>query len=362
MDGLDIAICRVEAGHPDQFALVKGATVQFPSELQDRLRQAHKKDIGALAILDDDLGRFFASALASVIKEQDEQLDLVGSHGQTVFHDQARTTLQIGEPSHMALQMRCPVVSDFRRADMAAGGCGAPLVPILDKWVLAAPEEAVLALNLGGIANFTALPPTKHQISKVVAFDTGPANMILDLFARDFSKGKQRADIDGKFSLNGTVRQEWLEEFLRHPYFAEAPPKACGDVEFGEAFARHCLDQFKPATDQDWYDLFATTTELSAKTIADAYRRFVAPELPVARVVASGGGVHNTAFMARLREQFHPVPVVTTDALGLDPHLKEAIAFAVMASARLDGIPANLPDVTGAAQPVLLGKLTEIFP
>ncbi|MEO1018453.1 MAG: anhydro-N-acetylmuramic acid kinase [Pseudomonadota bacterium] len=362
MDGLDIAIVDVEIGDPANFALLEGKTVDFPADLQQRLRQAHAGTVGELTLLDDDLGRFLAVSLDAYLRDVGSQLDLVGSHGQTIFHEHRRATLQIGEPSHMALTLGCPVVSDFRRADIVAGGCGAPLAPILDKWILSAPDKAVLALNLGGIANFTALPSLSDVDGKAIACDTGPSNMVMDGLVRRFTQGRQSSDLNGAFAARGQVRQAWLDEMLADPYFQRPPPKSCGDAEFGDAFVEQWLVGFAPKSEQDWFDLLATATELSAVTIAQAYERFVAPSRQVAIVAASGGGVRNPELMRRLQARFGPVPVVSTETLGLDPDLKEAIAFALMASARIDGIPANIPEVTGADRQVLLGKVTEVIP
>ncbi len=362
MDGLDMAIVDVEIGRPSSFAFMGGQTAPFPHALQARLRDAYRADPGTLTRLDDDLGRFLVRALSEFVHGHDAEIDLIGSHGQTVFHEHGRATLQIGEPGHLALTFGCPVVSDFRRADIAAGGCGAPLAPILDKWALSADEHAVLALNLGGIANFSALPSRGQREEAVIAFDTGPANMVMDILARRFTKGQQEADIEGTFSSRGEVREAWLQSLLGDPYFALAPPKSCGDAEFGEAFVDHWLGRFPPDHDQDWYDLLATAAELSATTIYQAYERFVVAERPVGIVVASGGGIRNPELMRRLGRRFDPIAVATSADFGLDPDFKEAIAFALMASARVDGIPANLPEVTGAGRAVLLGKVTELLP
>jgi anhydro-N-acetylmuramic acid kinase len=250
-------------------------------------------------------------------------------------------------------------VHDFRANDIAAGGAGAPLVPYVDARLLGGRGAAVLAVNIGGIANLTALPADGEDLDAVMGMDCGPGNMVLDQLAARFSAGAQAADLDGRLAAQGQVRADLLADLRAHPFFAEAPPKSAGREQFGAPFVDALLAKAAPADERAWCDLLATATELTAWGIHDCYLRHVAPRLPVDAVVISGGGARNPELMARLEARFGPIPVRTSDSYGLPVDAKEAIAFAILASERLDQRPANVPSVTGALRRVLLGKITE---
>jgi anhydro-N-acetylmuramic acid kinase len=359
MDGLDVALCRIRPGARLAFDLLAFETVPMPAPLRRMLASERLADLGILARLHTDLGRFFADALAAVLSRYPLDLHLIGSHGQTIYHEHRITTLQIGEPSAMALRFGCPVVHDFRPADIAAGGSGAPLVPYVDQRLLARPDEAVLAVNIGGIANFTALP-RRGAIEASIGMDCGPGNMVLDRLIERFSGGAEQLDLDGRMAARGRVRALVLDLMKAHPFFAEAPPRSAGREQFGQAFVDMLLEKVAPETEQDWCDLLASAAELTAFGIHDSYLRHVAPTLAVDVVVVSGGGARNPEILRRLGEHFAPVPVRPSDAYGLPVDAKEAIAFAVLASDRIDDRPANVPSVTGAGRPVRLGKITEV--
>ncbi len=359
MDGLDVALCRVTSSPELGFELLGFETVPLPGDLRAALAPERLADLASLARAGAALGRFFTDALAGVLERHPVELELIGSHGQTVYHEHRVTSLQLGEPAPLAWRFQCPVVHDFRANDIAAGGSGAPLVPYVDYRLLGGRGEALLAVNIGGIANFTALPAAGGDPDAVLGMDCGPGNMVLDQLARRFSDGTMSADLDGRLAARGEVRTELLARLCGHPFFAEAPPKSTGREQFGRPFVDALLAEAKPGGEQDWCDLLATVTELTAFGIHDAYRRHVAARLPVDAVVVSGGGARNPALMARLAARFVPVPVRTGDAYGLPVDAKEAIAFAILASERIDGRPGNLPSVTGARRQVLLGKVTE---
>jgi anhydro-N-acetylmuramic acid kinase len=229
----------------------------------------------------------------------------------------------------------------------------------IDFTLLGSPERAVLAVNLGGIANFTAVPRLPCGVDELIGMDCGPGNMILDRLAEVFSGGQLSADLDGRFAAAGRVRHALFEQLTQHRFFKAPPPKSAGREQFGRAYVDDLLALVRPADDRHWFDLFATLAELTAFGIDDAYRRFVAPRFAVEEVIVSGGGVRNPALMARLARRFEPIPVRPSDARGLPVDAKEAIAFAVLASERIDERPANVPAVTGARRRVLLGKITE---
>lgn len=359
MDGLDMALCRIEPGPPLRVELVHFETEPIPDSLLAVLRDESAGDLARIARADMAFGRFMADSLAAMLHRRDERVDLIGSHGQTVYHEHGVTTLQLGEPSFLALRMGCPVVHDFRRADMSLGGGGAPLVPYLDVQLLAREDRAVLAVNVGGISNFTALPRRPFPLEDVIGLDCGPGNMILDRLAFLMTGGEQDCDLDGAFAAAGAVREDLLSTLAQHRFFAQPPPRTAGREQFGHAYVDALLAAVAPATRQEWMDLFATVTELTALTIHDAWRRFVAPRQETDEVVVSGGGTRNPEIMRRLRARFSPRPVRASDEVGLSGDAKEAIAFAVLASERIDERPTSLPSVTGAPAATLLGRITE---
>jgi anhydro-N-acetylmuramic acid kinase len=356
MDGLDVALCRITS-EPLGFELLAFETVPMPVALRRSLEVERLADVGAIARANAALGHWFADALADVLARHPIELHLIGSHGQTVYHEHRVTTLQLGEPAPLALRFGCPVVHDFRANDIAAGGAGAPLVPYVDYRLLAGRGEGLLAVNIGGIANLTALPKT-GGLDRVLGMDCGPGNMVLDQLVQIFSDGAQSYDLDGRLAARG-LPTALLEELQRHPFFRQAPPKSAGREQFGQAFVEHLLDRARPVGEQQWCDLLATVAELTAFGIEVAYRQHVAPSVPVDAVVVSGGGARNPVVMARLAARFAPVPVGRSDDYGLPVDAKEAIAFAILASERIDQRPSNVPSVTGADRVVLLGKITE---
>jgi anhydro-N-acetylmuramic acid kinase len=358
MDGLDLVILRVPAGVPRRFELLARAHEPMPPGLRAALLPQGALTLAEACRLDRALGLWFADALERLVRASGHLPDLVGSHGQTVFHEHGVTTCQLGEPAFLAERLRCPVVSDFRRNDIAAGGCGAPLVPIVDRWLLERPGEGVLALNLGGIANLTALPPAESGLP-VLGFDCGPANMVMDELARRATAGRLDCDRDGRMAAAGRVDRALLEELLAAPWLHAEPPRSLGREQYGPAFVDALLARAAPRFEADWCDLVATAAELTVQAIARAVARRVPAGWRPARLVASGGGVRNPELMRRLEAALAPLPVVASDALGLPAELKEPIAFALLAAARIEGVPGGLPEVTGARRGALLGKVTE---
>ncbi|HEX2525069.1 MAG TPA: anhydro-N-acetylmuramic acid kinase [Geminicoccus sp.] len=349
MDGLDLALIRVGRGTRPKLMTLAHRTVPHPEQLALSPKLCLGLDTAGLARLNTALGRFYAEAATRFCGELGLRPDLVGLHGQTVYHEHGVTTLQIGDPHFLAASLACPVVSDFRSGDVAVGGSGAPLVPFIDRLLLSDPAGTVVALNLGGIANITILP----KDGSVLGFDTGPANSLVDATVRALTQGRLRYDADGAWAAQGHVDTRLLDELLAHPFFALAPPRSTGPEQFGAELAEELLARGRG----DEADLLATLTELTARSVADAIRRHARD---VVRVVASGGGIHNRYLMQRLSFHLGEVPLLPSSQLGIDPDAKEAIAFALLASLRVDGIPANLPAVTGASRPVLLGRICEI--
>lgn len=359
MDGLDVAICRIEPGERLAFELLAFETVPMPDDLRADLDPERLDSIAAVARVNQRLGRYFADALAQVMP--DRACDLIGSHGQTVYHEHGVTSLQLGDPGPMAARFGCPVVSDFRMNDIAVGGSGAPLVPYVDQRLLGKKGEALLAINIGGISNVTALPGDPLASDKVLGMDCGPGNMLMDQLAKRWSRGRDQADMDGRLALAGRVDEDLLAWLQAHPYFSETPRPSAGREQFGAFFLDEILERAgTDLTDEaDVSALMATLAALSVFGITDAYRRFVAPVMPVEQVIVSGGGSRNPALMAGLKQGFGNIAVIASDEVGLPVDAKEAIAFAILASDRIDRRPTNMPSVTGARRQALLGKITE---
>ncbi len=389
-DGVDVTLVRVAAGgsqSPTPRMKVLGhRSFAYAKEVRTAVLAA--MDASAMSVADMSrlhwrLGEIYAECVAKTCLElgvemgesagantRQRSLALVGMHGQTVYHQarasrllgaKVRATWQIGEASVIAERLRVPVVSDFRPADLAAGGQGAPLVPMLDYCLLRSKTRHRVLLNLGGIANVTAVPAA-GLIEDVLAFDTGPANMVVDgVMQQAFGKAFDRG---GKVAARGAVVPEVLTELLGDGYFAQMPPKSCGREQFGAAYVARLLERCSGA------DAVATATELTVATIRDAYARFCWPHLalaggqrsPLARteVIAAGGGVRNATLMRRLGEEFGAlgVRVRTVDELGLGSQAKEAAAFALLAWLTFHGRPGNVPSATGASREVVLGKVT----
>ena len=360
MDGLDVAICRIEEGKDGlQIELLAFETVAMPEALRDGLAAEQLNSVAAIARANQALGDYFVAALEQVAAGTLVQLDLIGSHGQTVYHEHGRTTLQLGEPGPLAARFGCPVVHNFRMNDIAVGGSGAPLVPHLDQRLFGREGLALLLLNIGGITNFTSLQAAGDVDPRAIGTDCGPGNMILDQLALIHSRGEARADIDGRMAARGRIDPLLLERLLDHPFLRAEAPKTAGREQFGSDYVEALLAEARPESDAAWHDLMATVTELTARTVADAYRRFVLPVRKTDALVAAGGGAHNPVLMARLAAHMAPVPVRTSDAYGVPIDAKEAIAFALLAYDRIDGRTANVPSVTGAGRDVLLGQITE---
>jgi anhydro-N-acetylmuramic acid kinase len=301
-----------------------------------------------------DVGLALARAARAV--SADTRIDYVASHGQTMWHDGERNiTLQIGDPFVVREAMNVTVCYDFRSADTAAGGCGAPLVPYVDAMLLADPQEARVALNLGGIANLSVLPRGLQREAgggyDLIAFDTGPGNMLIDAFVRERTRGVQRFDRDGALAARGSVNTALLDAMLADAYFKRKPPKSTGRERFGAQFLTKYESLLDPLSTEDGA---ATLTELTAASIADAVRIY-APETTCA--IVSGGGARNPTLLARLAARLAPVRVEASDSMGIDADAKEAIAFAMLGYETLRGRPANIPRVTGAARAVVLGSI-----
>lgn len=365
-DGIDAAVVEITGVSPHlEVRMLAFRSTAWPSEMRRRiLRACQPGQAGAdeLCRLNFDLGEAFARAALDAIAAaglEPDQVDLIGSHGQTVWHEVDRegrvhSTLQLGEAAVIAERTGVPTVSDFRARDVAAGGQGAPLIAYVDWLLLRHPTRARAIQNIGGIANVTYLPPGDDP-DGVLAFDTGPGNMLIDAAAARATEGALTFDQDGELAARGRVDEALVSEWLAHPYFRRPPPKSTGRELFGEVFfdsawARARARGLEPA------DIVASLTALTARSIADAYRRFL--PRPVEEVIVGGGGARNPALMRMLYQALAPARVMTHEDLGMDSDAKEAIAFAVLAYETWHGRPGNLPSVTGARRRVILGQIT----
>jgi anhydro-N-acetylmuramic acid kinase len=319
----------------------------------------------ALLRVDAALGECYAAAVLELLAGagiERSQVSVIGSHGQTVRHvPRAKGggqafTLQIGSAAVLAERTGIAVVSDFRSRDTAAGGEGAPLVPLADWWLFRSSEESRVLVNLGGIANVTHLP-RGGALDRVLAFDTGPCNGVLDALAASASQGRDRHDQDGALALAGAALPALVEARLADPFFAIAPPRSTGRESFGASYADRLLAD-AAALGRPVADAMASAVAISAEAIAKSVRRFLVPRGGVDRVLASGGGIHNRALMAALSERLAPIPLGTTETLGVEPSAKEALAFALLAHMTLCGRAGNVPSATGAVHPVVLGHIT----
>jgi len=368
MDGIDSALVEIR-GLPakPRVRLLAFDTTPYRVEARRwiaRVAAGESVSAGSISQLNFLLGELFAEAALEVCRRarvSPKHLTVIGSHGQTVYHQgeptreagkQITSTLQIAEPAVIAERTGVPVVADFRPADMAARGQGAPLVPMVDYLLLRDEREGRVALNIGGIANITVIP-ARAKPEDVFGFDTGPGNLVMDALVRHYTHGRKSYDAGGRLAAQGKVLESLLTEVLRQPFFRQPPPKSAGREQFGGEFvARYFLGRrARPA------DLLRTAAELTVATIGDALERFVSARTRLDRLIISGGGAHNRLLLAGLQAFFPGVPIEISDRYGLPVDAKEATAFAVLADRTMHGLPGNLPRVTGARRPVVLGKI-----
>ncbi|HUG40724.1 MAG TPA: anhydro-N-acetylmuramic acid kinase [Longimicrobiales bacterium] len=367
LDGIDAALIEIdgtEDGDEIAWRLVAFDTLPYPRGRREEIHDAILEgDAAHLARTHARLGEWFAEAVLRVCRAADVSLrdvDLVGSHGQTVWHQPPRegmrgSTLQLGCPATIAERTGIDVVSDFRSRDMAAGGEGAPLVSWVDQLLFTADHVRILQ-NIGGMANLTRLPPRGSDVP-IIAFDTGPGNALIDTAVELATNGELTFDAEGGWARRGAVDEAFLAELMEDPFFHRAPPKSTGREAYGRAYVQTLVERRRPADRDGWADLIATLTALTAATIAEGVRRWADPG-EAGEVLVSGGGGRNPALVEMLRSRLDPVPVRTGDALGFPPEAKEAIAFAVLAWAHAMGRPGNVPEVTGASGARVLGSYT----
>ncbi len=370
-DGIDVALVRIRprASQPS-LKLIAHCAFPFSAALRHAVLAAMDSpatSTAELARLNWRLGIAYAEALRDTLTQHPVRLQLIGCHGQTIYHQATPAryagrdfacTWQIGEPAMLARESGVPVVSNFRPADMLAGGQGAPLVPLLDYTIFRHATRGRVLQNLGGIGNLTAIPPAS-DISQIIAFDTGPANMVIDAVTQSFFQ--QPYDRGGRIAARGRVINSVLDPLLRHRFFTAPPPKSAGREQFGAPFVAHFLARCANQNARP-EDAVATATALTAHSIGIAYSRFVQPHMQGVPVdyILSGGGSRNATLTAMLPEILGPFNcrISTSDDHGLPSQAKEAAAFALLAWQTWHHRPGNVPAATGAAQPVLLGQIT----
>ena len=371
-DGVDAALVEINGRSRSLRAHTLAAqTLPYPRSLQQRIVTASMSGtVADICHLNALLGEWFADAALQLLRQsklRPADIALIGSHGQTVHHlphgiqapgvGAIRSTLQIAEPAVIAERTGITTIANFRARDIAAGGQGAPLTPAVHALLLKHPRRARLVVNLGGISNVTYVP--RGGIAEgVIAFDTGPANMVLDSLVARFTNGRLSMDRDGKMALKGKVETRLLSKLLAHPFLSRRPPKSTGREEFGPAL----IDELVTIQQQQHLspeDLLATCSMWTAKAVGTS-RRWIKDQID--EVVVGGGGVRNRAIMTHLSSVFSPVPVTTFDALGWDSKAFEAVAFAVLAYQTATGQWGNLPAVTGATHPALLGTIVPAGP
>lgn len=371
LDGIDAAVVSIEgSGQTARAQLLHFYSVPYEDELRERLKRlctVEHSSVDLVCGMNVYLAERFAEAAAQAVHSAGmklEDVDLISSHGQTVWHIPqedvgnpylVRSTLQLGDLSVLAKKTGRVVVGDFRPADMAVGGQGAPLAPYGDLILFRHPEKGRLLQNIGGIGNCTALPPAARP-EDVFAFDTGPGNMVIDQTVYLLSAGELSYDKGGAWAAQGTADETLVDEMLAHPYFALQPPKSTGREVFGKAYAEQFVAEAQRRGLCD-ADIVATATAFTARTIAEGYISYVFPACRIDEVIVSGGGAHNATLLAMLQHQLPEQKVLTSGALGFSDDAKEAIIFALLGNDFMHGIANNLPSATGAGRPTVLGKL-----
>jgi anhydro-N-acetylmuramic acid kinase len=372
-DGVSAAVVELDERARPPARLIAFQTFPYAARLRKELLAASADEkIGADAIstLNFALGREFGRAAIEIARRAKVALSdvaFIGSHGHTFFHlpprrttrGQLASTLQLGESAIIAAATGVPVVADFRTMDLALGGEGAPLAPLAHLWMFADPKRGRVVQNIGGIANATYIPPHAALGNPdLIAFDTGPGNGMIDSLASRISAGRLRMDRDGRIAAGGNVNQPLLAKMMQHPYFRRRPPKSTGREEFGPDLLDRFVADARDMKVVD-HDILATITAVTAKSIADACRRFIFPRGPVNQLIVTGGGAKNPTLIRMIAAELPEVEVLTaTTDVGIDGDALEAVAFAILGYQMLRGRQGNIPSVTGARAPAILGKLT----
>ncbi len=367
LDGIDVALVRIEgSGVDSKVKLIHFTTVPFRNDIKSEIQQAlsiENSNVQLICSLNFKLGLCFANAVKEVCKEANfslEQLDLIGSHGQTIYHqpkpegNMIASTLQIGEPAVIAYDTNTTVISNFRTMDMAAGGQGAPLVPYSEVILYRDPSKNRLLQNIGGIGNVTVIPSQKSD-QNVIAFDTGPDNMIIDEVCQRLFQLPY--DQNGEIAEQGEVVDEILTYCMNHPFLKMNPPKSTGREQFGEEFVSQLLKRYEKHSKEN---IVTTVTMFTASSIVHHYKEFILPYYEIDEVILGGGGSYNNTLVEMIRYGLkdEKCPIFIQEDIGYSSEAKEAIAFAILANETHHRNPSNVPSATGAKQSVVLGNIT----
>lgn len=370
VDGIDVAVVEITGAPPELAVQVRHfETVPFSDEVRRRifrLFDPEQATVPELSTMNFLLGHVFADATLLALRHagiSPQEVTLIASHGQTIYHSpvpepidgyEITSTLQIGEASVIAEKTGITTVSDFRVRDLAAGGQGAPLVPFVDKLLFTAADRGRIAVNIGGIANLTVLPA--GGVSEPLGFDTGPGNMIIDGLVQKITDGAEHFDRDGQLAKAGRVNEALLAKWMELPYFAAAPPKSTGRELFGAQCVEAWWREGQAAAIAP-EDLVRTATEFTARTFADAVKRFVLPRYEVSELFVGGGGAYNPVLMDSIRQLLPGLTIEQQEVTGIPSDAKEAVCFAVLGYECYHHRPNNLPSATGAQRPVVMGKV-----
>ncbi|NIP30538.1 MAG: anhydro-N-acetylmuramic acid kinase [Candidatus Dadabacteria bacterium] len=364
MDGIDAVLIKITgSGQKTEVEIISFNTFDYSKEIKKKLEYINNNfNLKTISDLNFLIGKEFANAALNIIElsgVKKSEIDLIGSHGQTVFHnppsnnDQAISTLQIGELDIICQKTGITTVGDFRTRDMAANGEGAPLIPYIDYILFNKLDKNIIAQNIGGIANCTFV---NQYIEDMIAFDNGPGNSLIDSVMFLVSNGDRNFDKDSEESLKGEVCVDLLKDMLKDPYYEKPPPKSTGKEYFGLQKANELYDLTRKGSIK-LNDLLATLVELTAETISNSYEKFIFPYHEVEEIILSGGGSHNPHLVNSLKQKLSPVPISYSNEYGISVDAKEAIGFAILANETVHGIPSNIPSVTGADMKVPLGKI-----
>ena len=360
-DGIDAVIVNLSsAGMETEFEILGHSVSEMSSDLRERLFELFQPGalVDDLCVLNFELGTALADAALQVMEDvgiTSDDVDLIGSHGQTVRHfptSAPSSTLQIGEPAVISQRTGVTTIADFRPADVALGGEGAPLVPLVDRLLFGHTERGRLMLNIGGIANVTVLP-ANAGIDDIIGFDLGPGNMLVDAVVSFLTGGSERFDRDGNRAAAGAVDKEWLQRLMQHDFLKRSPPKSTGREEFGGEY----LYEMMANTDLSGDDLVSTLTAFTSRSIIQGISQFALSCGKMDELWVSGGGVHNKHLVEQIRQALPDLEIGSVDELGVPADAKEALAFAVLANETLVGNSGNLPGVTGAQHGAVLGKI-----
>ncbi|MEJ3736869.1 anhydro-N-acetylmuramic acid kinase AnmK [Bacillus tropicus] len=367
LDGIDVALVRIEgSGVDSKVKLIHFTTVPFRNDIKSEIQQAlsiENSNVQLICSLNFKLGLCFANAVKEVCKEANfslEQLDLIGSHGQTIYHqpkpegNMIASTLQIGEPAVIAYDTNTTVISNFRTMDMAAGGQGAPLVPYSEVILYRDPSKNRLLQNIGGIGNVTVIPSQKSD-QNVIAFDTGPGNMIIDEVCQRLFQLPY--DQNGEIAEQGEVVDEILTYCMNHPFLKMNPPKSTGREQFGEEFVSQLLKRYEKHSKEN---ILTTVTMFTASSIVHHYKEFILSYYEIDEVILGGGGSYNNTLVEMIRYELkdEKCTIFIQEDIGYSSEAKEAIAFAILANETYHRNPSNVPSATGAKKSVVLGNVT----